>query len=115
MAKSTLRLDRKAIILTPTQGRGAAGYPTTTYEPMGPPRFCRRDDIGGNEQRIADALRSEASTVFTFNWFPGLTSSHRILHEQRTFDIISPPKEVGRRIRWEVSARERPAQTDAVP
>lgn len=113
MAKNALRFDRKATILVPTKGKDAAGYPNTTYAAAaGAARWCRRDDIGGREARVADALRSEAVTVFTFSWFTGLTSEHRIFCEGRTYDIVAPPVEIGRRMRLEVAARERPAQTD---
>lgn len=113
MAKNALRLDRKGTILVPTTTKDADGYPTTSYAAAaGPARWCRRDDIGGRELRVADALRSEAATVFTFNWFSGLTSEHRIQCEGRVYDIVAPPKEIGRRIRLEVAARERTAQTN---
>jgi len=108
MARNPLRFDRQATILAPAISKDADGGPTHTYASAGQ-RYCHRRDISSREYRLAEALRSETTAIFTFRWFEGLTAQHRILCEGRTYDL-NPPKEIGRRRYVEVEAMERIGQ-----
>lgn len=108
MARAPIKFDRQAVILAPTEARDTDGGPTTTYSDS-KSVWCHRHDLTSREFRVANALRSETSAVFTFRWFPGLTPKHRIMCEGRTYEI-DPPKEIGRRQYLEVDAFDRPGQ-----
>lgn len=109
MGYSVKQLDRRCSVLSPTTTRDDSGGPVVAYV-IDKTIWCRRDDAGGREVRTSDALRSESDCVFTFRWFATLTSEQRILCEGRTYDITSPPSEVGRRQFWRVEASERQGQ-----
>lgn len=102
-------LDRRVSVLTPTVTRDTDGGPVTTYTATRTV-WCNREDTGGREVRTSDALRAEADAVFLLRWFSGLNSTNRLLCEGRTYDITSPPSEVGRRQYWRVLASEREGQ-----
>jgi SPP1 family predicted phage head-tail adaptor len=108
MVRNPLRFDRQATILAPTVSRDADGGPTHTFSSAGT-RHCHRRDVTSREYRMAEALRSETTAIFTFRYFDGLTALHRIRCENRTYDL-SPPKEIGRRRYIEVEAKERIGQ-----
>ena len=102
------QLDRRASILTPTTTRDADGGPVETFAATAT-RWCRRDEAGGREIRVAGQLRAETSALFTFRYFAGLTVKHRILCEGRTWDIVAI-NEGGRRQWLRVQTREREGQ-----
>lgn len=114
MARSSPQIkpfDRKCSVLGPTVTVDASGGPVETYAVVKGPVWCRRDDTGGREVRVAGALRGESDCRFTLRWYDGLSSDMRIRCEGRTYDIISPPIEVGRRQYWVVECAEREGQT----
>lgn len=108
MARAPIKFDRQAVILAPVETRDADGGPVTTYAPT-KSVWCHRHDMTSREVRVANALRSETTAIFTFRWFSGLTPKHRIECEGVTYEI-DPPKEIGRRQYLEVSAFDRPGQ-----
>lgn len=110
MPRPPKRLDRKATILANEIGKDAAGGFTNAFKQVGPVRYCHREDRDGSEARSADANRSETSAIFTFGWFAGLTTDQRLECDGVLYDIVSPPRELGRRQFLLVSAKERPAQ-----
>lgn len=108
MARSTPKFDRKARILAPNPGRDSDGGPRTGYVAT-MERWCHRLDLSSREYRLAAALRSETTALFTFRYFAGLSPQHRIECEGRVYDVF-PPKEIGRRQYLEVEAKERIGQ-----
>jgi SPP1 family predicted phage head-tail adaptor len=95
-------------ILTPTTTRDAAGGPVETWA-VSQTRWCRREDVGGREIRVAGQLRQETTAIFTLRWFDGFPGKSRLRQEDRTWDVIIAT-EVGRRQFLKVQAKERIGQ-----
>lgn len=108
MAYLPARLDRRATILAPEQGRDSDGGPATFYIEE-KTLWCQRLDKTAKQVNEASALRSEVVSEFTFRYFEGLTAKHRLRCEGRVYDI-QPPREVGRRQWLVVEGRERSGQ-----
>ena len=59
--------------------------------------WCARADRDSREFRAGGQVVGEADCVFTFRFYPGLTSQFYLAHEGRTYNIIGQPLELERR------------------
>jgi SPP1 family predicted phage head-tail adaptor len=105
MRLNPTQLDRKCAILSPTVGRDADGGPTETFTTFRTV-WCRKAEIGGREFRASGALREEATAMFTTRYYSDITANCRILIDGRTFEILAPPAEQGRKQFLKIQAAE---------
>jgi len=63
--------------------------------------WARKEDVSGGENRRGVQIVPEANTMFELNeWIEGLTPKHRVIDNYGTvYDIVAPPREIGRRER----------------
>lgn len=54
--------------------------------------------LGGRELLAAQQLSAEAAMEVEIRWRPGVTARTRILHRDHTYNVVAPPKEMGRRV-----------------
>ena len=97
--------DRRATVSTPTQTRDADGGPVLTFATLRTV-WCRRVDQGGREFRTSGALRDEATAIFFMRYYSDIKAKDRITCENRTYEITSPPSEVGRRQQLQIECME---------
>lgn len=97
--------DRRAIVSTPTRTRDADGGVVNTFATLRTV-WCRRVDAGGREFRTSGALRDEATAIFFTRYYSDIAAKDRIVCEGRTYEITSPPSEIGRRQQLQIECME---------
>lgn len=101
----TAPLDRIVDLLRPINIKDGLGANIEEWRLAGS-RWCRRDETGGREGRIAGQIRAETTAVFVFRYNPDITPAWRIREGSRTWDILSV-REGGRQQWTIVQAAER--------
>lgn len=96
------RLDRRVTIEAVTTARDALGQPVetwTTWKTV----WMGKKDIRAAERFRADQEIAEETTVWMSHWIDGLTAQHRLVVEDKTYDIVGLA-EIGRRAGLEITA-----------
>jgi SPP1 family predicted phage head-tail adaptor len=99
------QFDRRVDLLRPVNAKDAMGGLSVTWT-VDSTRWCRKDESGGRETRLAGQIRQETTAVFLFRYYPDINTSWRIQEGTRLWDIVAV-KEVGRKQFTSVQAAER--------
>lgn len=105
MPATTPQLDRRVELLKPVNSKDALGANVTTWV-VDSFRWCRKDESGGRETRLAGQIREETTATFLFRFYPDISGAWRIREGTRQWDVLSA-REVGRRQWTSVQAAER--------
>jgi SPP1 family predicted phage head-tail adaptor len=97
------KLDRRIGIERATVTTDAAGGEVQTWTTVAEV-WARVDWVKDGERFRAAEIAAYAEVRFTIRWGFGVTATDRILWEGRTYEIVAPPKEIGRREGQEISA-----------
>lgn len=104
------RFDRRCQISRLVVTRDSDGGPVNTFSTYRTV-WCRRVDRSGREFRASGALHSETTALFYVRYYDDIGAEDRIVCEGRTYEIISPPMEVGRRQGLMIQTAERLGST----
>lgn len=90
------KLDRKIILQTPTESRGAQGGFTTTWANLATV-WAQFIPNGSRDFYAASQIHSEARAAFRIRYYSGITGGDRISYDGKLWDILGEPIEEGRR------------------
>lgn len=63
--------------------------------------------VKDGERFRAAEVAAYAEVRFTIRWGVGVTAQDRVRYDGRVYEIVGPPKEIGRRVGQEISASGR--------
>lgn len=98
-------LDRLVSLQSKTATKDAAGAPVltwATYETV----WARKVEQGSREFRAFGETLAETTALFTVRYLSTITAEHRIICDSRTFEVVAPPLEQGRRELLLIQAKE---------
>jgi SPP1 family predicted phage head-tail adaptor len=100
-------LDRRITILRASvTGTDDAGHPVRTWTPLATV-WAEKRDVSDGERWRAQEVAAHVTTRFRIRWGLGVTTQDRVLHDGREYEIVGPPKEIGRREGQEITAAAR--------
>lgn len=79
--------DKKIEILKPVTVRDAAGFATTTLEPIAPPVWAYFRHLSGKEVFAAATVNYKEEVLFQVNYRPDITATHVIRYRGILYDI----------------------------
>jgi SPP1 family predicted phage head-tail adaptor len=98
------KLDRWVTILRLTRtGTNEVNEPVETWAVVATVSAQQRPDRG-SERFAASQVGGTAVMTFHLRFRADLTDQDRLLYEGRTYEIVAPPREIGRRVVSEIDA-----------
>lgn len=93
------RLDRLITIQSFTKAVDAFHQPIETWANLdtNPTVWAERRDLRGREYFQAQQVNAEVTAIYRLRWRGDLTTQMRIVDSGVTYEIVSPPIEIGRR------------------
>lgn len=106
------KLDRRLTIRRLTEtGRNAYNEPIVEWSDVATVSAQQRPDRG-SERFAAAQLSGTSVMTFHIRYRADLTVQDRLLYEGREYEIIAPPREIGRRVVTEIDAIARADDAD---
>jgi len=106
---NTGNMDRKITIQTAVEAQSTSGAIITTYVTASRSIWCEVREPREREIQAAMQTAGQIDRVFLTWWSTGITQTSRILYDdglgERTYEILGPPEELGRRTRLRLQAR----------
>jgi SPP1 family predicted phage head-tail adaptor len=99
-------MDRRVTILTYAPTQDEAGGVTEAWID-GDEVWAERRDQPGREILAAGQVNAEAGALFFIRWREGISPKDRLRCDGLEYDIIAPPREIGRKDGLEITARAR--------
>jgi SPP1 family predicted phage head-tail adaptor len=97
-------LDRRITLQTrSTSKSGTTGSTSEQFTTLATV-WAQVKDLRGREFAAARQVNAEITTVFRIRWRTGVNELGRILYNGRTYDVVAPPAEIGRREGLEIMA-----------
>lgn len=93
------RLDRLITIQSCTKSQDSFKQPIESWANLAtnPTAWAERRDLRGREYFQARQVNAEVTAVFRIRWRGDITTEMRIVEGATTYEIVSPPIEIGRR------------------
>lgn len=96
------KLDRRVTILGRVEtGRNALNEPVLQWSDLAEVWAQQRPNRG-SERFAAGQLAATDVLTLHIRWRPGLSVMNRIRYEGRIYEIVAPPREIGRRVVLEI-------------
>lgn len=101
------RMDRRIRLYNPaltTIERNPLGEIVNTFGPYKTVAAGKRT-LSVKEKFMSDHLQGEITHIFTIRWNPEVKETWRIEFESETYEVVAPPREIGRHEGMELYAR----------
>lgn len=96
------KLDRRITILERMEtGRNSLNEPEYAWLAVAD-AWAQLRPNRGSERFAAAQLAGTAVLTMHLRWRPGLGVQHRVVHDGVTYEIVAPPRELGRRVGLEI-------------
>lgn len=104
------KLDRRLTIQRRTEtSRNGYNEPVYDWADLATVWAQQRPERGA-ERFTAGQVNGAAVMTFHIRWLEGLTEKDRLVYEGQVFEIVAPPREIGRRVVHEIDAVARQDQ-----
>ncbi|MGH6862465.1 MAG: phage head closure protein [Phyllobacterium sp.] len=98
------KLDRRITIPRFTEtGRDQFNAPIKAWAPV-ETVWAQQRPNRGSERFAADQVAGTSVVTFHIRYRGEVTTMDRLVYENRTYEIVAPPREIGRRVVTEIDA-----------